>query len=766
MKTALIYSKIFTISFLFFTFDNFIFGNNINSKKEILDSIQEKIIYLKEEQNKLEILKIQLEKKSVDLSQGVPQNKKPVIALVLSGGGARGAAHIGVLKVLEKYNIPIDIVVGTSIGSIIGSMYAVGYSPVEIEELVLKMDFNELLSNTLDKNFQKNLEKNTYNKYPISLNIDKNLEFSVPSGLVNGEKIYLQLKNIFSPVEEIKKFDELPRKLRIVTTELYSGKEVVLSQGDIALSIFKSMAIPSFLSPVQDGNSFYIDGGIVNNLPTDIALEMGADIIIAVDITADKELIKNTTNLSAVVSGIFNYSGDKNSQINKKLADILIKPSLGQHGIIDFRDLSNLIDSGELAAEKESSLLEKLGDEESFLALKSKYINLGKKEFFIKNISLENSNLLSLEQVKALDSNQIKNSVYTKDDFEDWSKKIYSLNYISRVFYEVKNEEIIFSVLEKENSNLNLALNYSTYLGASVRTGLSFQNLNFTKRNYFLDFSISKYPFLSLRTDFFPEFFNYNIISSSIIGYSQSPFLIWKKDDNISTFSTNNFYLENLNAFNFSNNLSLGINLKYNILKNIYSQGSKDFPEFEFNKKYLKTSTYAIYQKSSNSSFLFNNLSLYGDIFSGNNLLSKENINFYGYIFSGEFEKKITDKFMLTLSGSSGKIKNDFIPKNEFFKLGGIRNDLKNNLFSFYGLAPMQRYSNNFQLLSSEVKYPILSTANLIGKYNLAWLDSEFLIGYGIGLEWKTFFGPMDFVLSNNQDGNNLLFQVYLGYTF
>ncbi|MGL6119025.1 MAG: patatin-like phospholipase family protein [Fusobacteriaceae bacterium] len=753
---------------IFITFYSSIFANNINSKNEILDSINEKINLLKHEQNKLELLKIQIEKKSIDLSQQFSKDKKPVIALVLSGGGARGAAHIGVLKVLEKYKIPIDFVVGTSIGSIVGSMYAAGYSPSEIEDLVLNMEFNELITNVTNEQIGGTLGKNTHNKYPLFLNIDKNLEFSAPSGLVNGQKIYLQLKNIFSSVEEVKDFDSLPRKLRIITTDLYTGKEIVLSEGDIALSVFKSMAIPSFLAPVQDGENFYIDGGITNNIPTDIALEMGADIIIAVDIIADEELVQNTENLSAVVSGIFNYSGAKNVAINRELADILIKPNLGQHGIIDFNDLSSLIDLGENAAEKVSSSLKKLENKDNFDILKSKYSTIRNKDFLIDNFSLKNSTLVSLEQVDSFDNNQLKNNFYTQEDLENWVEEIYSLSYVSRVFYEIEDNEIIFSILEKESSNLNFAFNYSSNLGASVRTGLAFKNFNSLKKNYFMDLSLSKYPHISLRTDFFPVFFNFNTISSMILGYQQSPFLIWKNGDNVSTFSTNNLYLENLNELNLSKNISLGINFKYNVIKTDYIEGSKEYDYFNFEKNYLKNSGYIFYENINKKN------SIYGELFFGKDIFSQNNINFYGYIFASDFEKTITNNLSLNLSGNSGKIFGKNIPKNEFFKLGGIRTNLKNNYFSFYGLSTMQRHSSNFQNFSLDLKYSFLPNLNLVSRYNLAWLSDSFSIdhskekisGYGFGLEWETFFGPMDFIISNNSDKNNFLLQVYLGYTF
>ena len=312
-------------------------SEGVQSKDYKIEEINKVIEELKLQQMHLELMKEEIEKSNIDLSKKVNfSEQRPKIALVLSGGGAKGAAHIGVLKVLEKYQVPIDIIVGTSVGSIVGGMYSVGYSPDEIEKTVLNLKFNSLLTNSKDRNLKNIEEKIENDKYPFTMSIDKNLKLSFPMGILNGENIYLQLKDIFSRAENIKNFNELPIEYRAITTDLQTGKEVILSDGDLAIATFKSMAIPSFLEPIKDENKFYVDGGVVNNFPIDVALSLGADIIIAVDITAETSKINEKSNLVTILDKLATYNGNRKTETHKKLADLLIVPDVKDHDTIDF----------------------------------------------------------------------------------------------------------------------------------------------------------------------------------------------------------------------------------------------------------------------------------------------------------------------------------------------------------------------------------------------------------------------------------------------
>ena len=276
----------------------------VYTKAEKIQSIDKQIEELLKQKADLELMKKRINESPVEIDKPMPQGYRPKIALVLSGGGAKGAAHIGVLKALEKYKVPVDYIVGTSVGSIVGAMYSVGYTPEEIENIVLNLDFMDLFSNTEDRTLKDISDKIVYAERPIKITIDKNNEIHFPKGFVDGEYLYLEFKKIFDRAGRVENFNELPIPYRAVTTDLNTGKEVIVSEGDLAKAALMSMAIPSVIVPVEHKNNYYVDGGVIDNFPIIEALKEKADIISAVDITADSEIITDKSNIISVVNKI------------------------------------------------------------------------------------------------------------------------------------------------------------------------------------------------------------------------------------------------------------------------------------------------------------------------------------------------------------------------------------------------------------------------------------------------------------------------------
>ncbi|MGL5124066.1 MAG: patatin-like phospholipase family protein [Fusobacteriaceae bacterium] len=753
------------------------FSVEINSKKDILNSLDSQIEDLFFKQKKIEELKKLIKARKFDINDINLKNKNPKIALVLSGGGAKGASHIGVLKVLDKYKIPIEIVVGTSVGSIIGGMYSIGYTPKEIENIVLNINFDTIINNSITRDLQSVEKKFDTNKYPLSFNIKKDFDLSIPMGLVNGQNIYFQLKNIFSRADNTKNFDDFPRQFRAVTTELQTGKEVILDSGDLALAAFKSMAIPSFIDPVNDNGIYYVDGGLVNNFPIDVALSLGADIIIAVDIAAETSFIDNNSNIVTIIDKISTYSGNKNSENNKKLANIIITPNIKNHNTIDFKNLEPLILAGEKAALESSKILLNLSNEVKFN--KISLDKLVKSENFIpeNKFELVGNNILTYKTVLSLKPDT-GNRKLTANDLEKWTEKIYSLEYISKIYYEIKDNKIIFNVKENDNINLNFALNYSSDIGPSIKTGIALKTLNFFTSAYYLDFSLSEYPDIFIKNNYSYNLNGIKLISTIEIGYESKPLLFWKKGNNISTFNSQNISTNISFATAITNQSIFGLYFKYNNIKNRYKRGDETFPFSALNqeKSYIKSSAFIMLDTLNSDSYPTKGLSLFGETYHSNNdLLSSGNFN--GYTLSGSYFYPLNNKLSLGVTGITTAISGDNIPLNERPTLGGLRTVISNSSISFYGLSQMQRYLEEAYVTSFQIKYNLVGSLNFIAKYNYAWIDynqklSEFqsnkklISGYGGGIGWDTFLGPMDFILSNDSENGGFLFNVYIGYIF
>src|SRR6202011_1007141 len=207
---------------------------------------------------------------------------RPRIGLVVEGGGALGLAHVGVIKWLEENRIPVDVIAGTSMGALVGGIYASGESPDQISALIRHINWSEVLTGVTpykDLSFRRKEDRREYpNAFEFGLK--KGTQF--PSGFNSGQQVGLILDRVGLPYSEMKSFDELPIPFRCVATDLVAGDSYVFDHGSLAEAMRASMSLPAFFTPVRERNRVLVDGGLVNNLPVDVARKMGADIVIAV----------------------------------------------------------------------------------------------------------------------------------------------------------------------------------------------------------------------------------------------------------------------------------------------------------------------------------------------------------------------------------------------------------------------------------------------------------------------------------------------------
>lgn len=287
-------------------------------------------------------------------TEGAP--KRPRIGLVLSGGGARGAAHIGVLKVIEELRIPVDVITGTSMGAIVGGFYAAGSSPAEIEAMVKSMEWNEAFRDrppVEDLSFRRKEDSaNHLVKFDAGVRDGK---LALPRGLIQGQNLSYILKSRLIHTAQVTDFDRLRIPFRSVAADIVTGEAVVLGQGDLATAIQASMSIPGVFAPVELDDRLLVDGGIANNLPVDVARAMGADILIAVNIGTlrrPKEKLTSSVTITAQVMTILIQKNTDAQIAALRPGDLLIQPSLGEIGSSDFAKAPEAIRIGEEAARR------------------------------------------------------------------------------------------------------------------------------------------------------------------------------------------------------------------------------------------------------------------------------------------------------------------------------------------------------------------------------------------------------------------------------
>lgn len=280
--------------------------------------------------------------------------ERPEIGLVLSGGGAKGAAHIGVLKVLEQHNIPVDYVVGTSIGAYVGGLYALGYQADEIEKIMLNLPWDESYSDFIPREHLSLKDKNHRDQYNISFRLGySDGQLKTPSGLLLGQSASNLLKLSTNVVAKVEDFDHLAIPYRAIATNLATAKAVVIKRGSLTKAMRASTAVPGVVEPVKIDGQLLVDGGIANNMPIDVAKAMGADIVIAVDIGSPllaKADINDTIDVINQLSTILTNNTTLNQMKYLSTRDVLIRPKIDKLSTTDFSVMPEALELGEQAA--------------------------------------------------------------------------------------------------------------------------------------------------------------------------------------------------------------------------------------------------------------------------------------------------------------------------------------------------------------------------------------------------------------------------------
>ncbi|HNI11702.1 MAG TPA: patatin-like phospholipase family protein, partial [bacterium] len=279
---------------------------------------------------------------------------RPRIGLVLSGGGARGMAHIGVLKILDELRIPVDVIAGTSAGAIVGGMYASGMDVAEIEKFARDIDWKDMLNDKPSRDFRSFRKKTQENENLMGFEVGfRSWNVVFPQGVIAGQKLSFTLKTITLPVSGIQDFDALPVPYRAVATDIATGERVVLRGGNLAEAMRASMSIPGVLAPVEINGRLLVDGMFVQNLPIDVAQAMGADVIIAVDIGAPLMDRSHLNSVLGITAQVMNMVTTEN--VNQQAAlltnkDVLIRPDIGSVSVADYLQADAIITDGEKAA--------------------------------------------------------------------------------------------------------------------------------------------------------------------------------------------------------------------------------------------------------------------------------------------------------------------------------------------------------------------------------------------------------------------------------
>ena len=404
------------------------------------------------------------------VKQGLVIPKNPKVGLSLSGGGAKGFAHIGVLKVLDSLGIKVDYISGTSMGAIVGGLYASGYTGKEIEKIVLNTDFYNIIAN------EKTREESTFfnksvDKYILTIPVKDGKVNVLPKAISTGQKNIYLLKELFKNVSTITDFSKLPIPFMCVATNLESGKTEVFEKGDLVSAIMASSAFPSLMDPVKINDSLYIDGAMTINYPSKPLKDKGIDIVIGVDLSQGLANRDNLGSAIAILNQVIDFGIQKETVNQYQYTDINIRPDLTGMTSTSYGSTKSILDSGYAEATKyvePLSLLPKRKEELLRAPMNSLYSNVYK----IDSLILENNHIFSENYVSGKMHLRLP-ALLTYGGVNKMVDRLYSTNNYSLINYDIiqQNEKSYLKLTVTEDDT-RFFLRFGLHYDEVFKTGL------------------------------------------------------------------------------------------------------------------------------------------------------------------------------------------------------------------------------------------------------------------------------------------------------
>ena len=720
--------------------------------------------------------------------------KDTKIGLVLSGGGAKGFAHIGVLKVIDSLGIKVDYVAGTSMGAIIGALYASGYSGKQLDSIFKILNFDDVINDNLPRAAKTFYEKESSEKYAISLPFN-NFKLKLPSAISRGQNVYNLLSKLTLHVSDIDDFSQLPIPFFCIATNVETGKEVLLNKGNLARSITASGAFPSLFQPVEIDGQLLIDGGVVNNYPIEELRAKGMDIIIGVDVQDDLATREELTSAPEILLQINNYRTINDMKLKVAKTDIYIKPNIKDFTVVSFSEGRKIVKNGELAAIQKLTELEQLLSFQT-TKLKPQVNFINTDTLSINGIYIDGNNRYNRAYI--LGKLKLKNnSKVSYEDFNSGINNLVATNNFDSFQYEFKKAndgvsyDLMTSVVEsKTTTYFKLGLHYDGLYKSAALVNLTKKRLFFGNDvasldiilgdnvRYNFEYFIDKGFYWSIGVKSRFNQFHKNISASLLLDAAQLQSTGINKLDIELQDQTNQFYLQTLFRKDFS--LSLGAEHKRLKIKSETLLDENQLDEIIFeNTDYISLFGTLKFDTFSNKYYPKNGLYFNGD--------------FHVYVYASNFNKDfeqfsiakadlgyaltISDKLTANVFTQGGfKIGDNSTPSLNF-ALGGYGNNFINNFISFYGYDNISLVGNSFVKANFELDYELFKKHHITIDANFAniednifetgeWITTPDYSGYALGYGIETFLGPIEAKYSWSPENKQSIWLFNIGFWF
>lgn len=716
------------------------------------------------------------------------------IGVVLSGGGAKGLAHIGALKVIDSLGIRVDYIAGTSMGAIIGSLYASGYTGKEIDSIFKDVNFDKIINDDLPRAAKTFYERDNSEKYAVTLPFE-HFNLKLPTALSKGQNTLSLLSKLTLHVSDVEDFSKLPIPFFCIATNVETGQAVILDKGNLPQAITASGAFPSLFQPVIIDGQLLIDGGVVNNYPIYELRAKGMDLIIGVDVQDDLASRDDLKSALDILLQINNYRTINDMKQKAKKTDIYIKPDISNFTVVSFSDGREIIDNGEAAALKEMDALKHVASMQT--QKKTKHIT-------IKSVDSIKINAIYIEGNKKYTDAYVLGKLKFKQNVKlQYNSYVEGVNNLAAT----NNFESVVHKLQPSSNNEGYDM-YLTLKESSITTFFKFAVhyddlyktaalVNLTKKQLLIKNDVLSFDFIfgdNIRYNFeyyIDQGFYWSVgLKSSYNQFKKViPATALLTDDELQTLNvnkldvelkdlTNQFYLQTL----FTKDMSLSLGAEHKRLKittETVLTGNNDKKTIFENSDYLSLFGKLKYDSYDNKyfpnqGFYFDgdfHLYLYSSDFNNNFnefSIAKATIG-YAYSFSDKLTANITTQGGFNIGENDNPYLN--------FALGGYGNDFINNFESFYGYDFISLSGNSFVKGVLTLDYEIFKKnhINIAANYsNIAdnifddgeWFTSPDYSGYAIGYAMETFVGPIELKYTYSPETKESIWFFNLGFWF
>lgn len=724
-----------------------------------------------------------------------PEVKRPTVGLVLSGGGAKGFAYIGLFKVLKEVNMPIDYIGGSSMGAITAALLSAGYSPETMEKIIREQNWDAVINDVQERKYISYEEKLFSDKYIYSMPIvEKGISLS--QSLSSSFNVDMMLNNLFLPVAHISDFNQLPIPFLCIGTDLLTGEAVVLNQGNLARAVRASMAIPAFFTPTLYNGRYLIDGGVVNNYPAEQVKAMGADIIIGGDVQSGlTDNLENLSSITGILDQVVSYYRVNANTKGRKLTDYYINFPM-TYGMMDFNNYDSIIAIGEKIAREHYDSLKSLADSINGTR------NVKYRETFLSPVDSVFVNKVIWPEIKLKNKDRFSgyfDDVLNKNvALSDLNEKLYLLNgtkifdqfYTEFVCQNKEDIELQLNTGKTTKGVLSAGLHFDNIYNGSVLLNLSLRNIKGGNSKFFADVVLSQYPRLKtlfiinngfkpgfgLETDFYT------------IGFNQ-----YSEGEKINDWHFNNFSAAAFMPITIQNNFMFKAGFQYEVFQfkqdvvvdeeldafSDYADYGNFFLSFnhdsrnkisfttqgqfvEFKIKHIVPFSSKWKDNFWNGTILYLNYNYYHKL--ADKIVFKPGL-FLGYTFSES-----------TNTGDSDTGQGKKIPSvKHLFAFGGLNpSNYVESHIPFTGLKYIERIGLYAGKISTDFQYnfykKLYATAMVDFGFNEMDISNvnniQWLIGYGAKFGYESFIGPVEFSLMSSNIDSSLSGFLNIGFWF